>query len=132
MTTQKQPPHRKGRYKGIGAEGDTIEFSLNDILFLWSKKDEMDELYNKLRSFKARKAATKNNISTTDFFKKHGLDLHYINILKEMGCINDTYEWASDSLTIGICIQAKLRLDQYYRNPKDKLIDKMKEKMKVS
>lgn len=68
-----------------------IKYSLNDILYLYSRQDYVDKLFKFLRNLKHSQES--EGLSVKDFFIKHKIDWKISRTLKGLEIVDESFKW---------------------------------------
>jgi hypothetical protein len=111
---------KSGRKGSVGELSIDINenFTIQELVYVGSWRDKIENLYNILRKIHYRANSSPND-SYTKFASKNKIDTRLMRIMKEYGYCNEKSEWkleSSPSYADAIFLQLKIR--NYYQKAK--------------
>lgn len=99
----------------------TETFTMEDVLYLYSYKNNVEKLYDFLKAYYYFSKENKREISFTKFRVKNGGDSHLLPIMKDIDLATEDSLWKPDRLpSKSDAVYLALLLKKYYQEKKSK------------
>lgn len=117
---EKRNSNKIGSVAKLSIKADDV-FKIEDLMYVFSYRNKIADLYDKLRLIHARGLKKTNRTSYTDFAKKQKIDLRLMPLMKEYGYCDDDNKWKLQTpphKADAVFLQLKIR--DSYRKAKNK------------